>query len=183
MIIFPHVAFFWCFGKAVLRDFVHCLPMSLLSINGLTLHHTYLEIWTFISDKVSKKYWWNCKLCKRWPNCSSDAVIWVYIVSPDPSVLVFGMWDFGSKPAAWTTVAVPCETVSSGIYGHFENTPIQIYILKFSPPKTEKFHIKILIFFLFLLKNIDCGYSLEQPRRGGSNEYLQSMFLSRKKEK
>ena len=29
---------------------------------------------------------------------------------------------------------------------------------------------------LFLLKNIDCGYSLEPPRRGGSNEYQQSMF-------
>ena len=41
-------------------------------------------------------------------------------------------------------------------------------------------------------QNIDCGYSLEPPRRGGSNEYPQSrrggsneypqsMFLSRKK--
>ena len=28
----------------------------------------------------------------------------------------------------------------------------------------------------------DCGYSLEPPRRGGSNEYPQSMFLSRNKE-
>ena len=27
-------------------------------------------------------------------------------------------------------------------------------------------------------KNIDCGYSLEPPRRGGSNEYPQSMFLA-----
>ena len=27
------------------------------------------------------------------------------------------------------------------------------------------------IIFLILLKNIDCGYSLESPRRGGSNEY------------
>ena len=35
------------------------------------------------------------------------------------------------------------------------------------------------LFFLFLLKNIDCGYSLEPPRRGGSNEYPQSMFFSR----
>ena len=26
------------------------------------------------------------------------------------------------------------------------------------------------------LKNIACGYSFEPPRRGGSNEYLQSMF-------
>ena len=30
-------------------------------------------------------------------------------------------------------------------------------------------------------QNIDCGYSLEPPRRGGSNEYTQSMFLSRNK--
>ena len=30
-------------------------------------------------------------------------------------------------------------------------------------------------------KNIDCGYLLEPPRRGGSNEYPQSMFLSRNK--
>ena len=25
-------------------------------------------------------------------------------------------------------------------------------------------------------QNIDCGYSLEPPQRGGSNEYPQSMF-------
>ena len=30
-------------------------------------------------------------------------------------------------------------------------------------------------------QNIDCGYSLEPPRRGSSNEYPQSMFLSRNK--
>ena len=30
-------------------------------------------------------------------------------------------------------------------------------------------------------QNIDCGYSLEPPRRGGSNEYPHSMFLSRNK--
>ena len=50
-----------------------------------------------------------------------------------------------------------------------------------SPPKTENFQIKILIFFIFLLKNIDCGYSLEPPCRGGSSEYPQSMFFSRNK--
>ena len=33
--------------------------------------------------------------------------------------------------------------------------------------------------FLIFAQNIDCGYSLEPPRRGGSNEYPQSMFLSR----
>ena len=30
-------------------------------------------------------------------------------------------------------------------------------------------------------QNIDYGYSLEPPQRGGSNEYPQSMFLSRNK--
>ena len=34
----------------------------------------------------------------------------------------------------------------------------------------------VYIFFLFLLKNMDCGYSLEPPRRGGSNENPQSTF-------
>ena len=29
--------------------------------------------------------------------------------------------------------------------------------------------------------NIDCGYTLEPPRRGGSNEYPQSLFLSKNK--
>ena len=29
----------------------------------------------------------------------------------------------------------------------------------------------VTFFLLFLLKNIDCGYSLELPHRGGSNEY------------
>ena len=30
--------------------------------------------------------------------------------------------------------------------------------------------------FLFPLKNIECGHSLEPPRRGGSNDYPQSTF-------
>ena len=34
----------------------------------------------------------------------------------------------------------------------------------------------ILRVFLLLLKTIDCGYSSEPPRRGGSDEYPQSMF-------
>ena len=30
-------------------------------------------------------------------------------------------------------------------------------------------------------QNIDCGYSLELPQRGGCNKYPQSMFLRRNK--
>ena len=35
--------------------------------------------------------------------------------------------------------------------------------------------------FLISPQNMDCGYLLESPRWGGSNEYPQSMRLSRNK--
>ena len=55
--------------------------------------------------------------------------------------------------------------------------------VKCIPPQT--FYIEKLgyagvylhvVFFLFLLQNIDCGYWLEPPQQGGSNVYPQSMF-------
>ena len=63
---------------------------------------------------------------------------------------------------------------------HYENTPIQIYG-KFHLQKLKIFQIKNSDIFHISAQNIDCGYSLEPPRRGGSNEYPQSMFLSRNK--
>ena len=36
-------------------------------------------------------------------------------------------------------------------------------------------------YFSYSAQNIDCVYSLEPPRRSGSNEYPQSMFLSSNK--
>ena len=47
--------------------------------------------------------------------------------------------------------------------------------------KAKNFQIKHSDIFHISAQNIDCGYSLEPPRRGGSNEYPQSMFLSRYK--
>ena len=44
---------------------------------------------------------------------------------------------------------------------------------KKSDKKTDIFHISA--------QNIDCRYPLELPQRGGSNEYPQSVFLSRTK--
>ena len=54
-------------------------------------------------------------------------------------------------------------------------------ILKFLQSKNENFQRRMLIFFLISAQNILCGYSLEPPRWGGSNEYLQFMLLSRNK--
>ena len=45
--------------------------------------------------------------------------------------------------------------------------------MKIFDKKSDIFHISA--------QTIDCGYSLEPPRRGGSNEYPQFMFLSRTK--
>ena len=67
--------------------------------------------------------------------------------------------------------------VTLGIY--YENTPIQIY-RKFLK-KLIFFQIKNSDIFHISAQNIDCGYSLEPPRRGDSNEYPHSMFLNRNK--
>ena len=58
---------------------------------------------------------------------------------------------------------------------NFENTPIQIY-WNFTTIKIENFQIKNPAIVHISAQNIDCGYSLEPPHRGGSNEYPQSMF-------
>ena len=55
------------------------------------------------------------------------------------------------------------------------------YIEYFTTKKNENFQIKNSDIFLISAQNIDCGYSLEPPHRGGSNEYPQPMFLSRNK--
>ena len=47
---------------------------------------------------------------------------------------------------------------------------------KITTIKIENFHIKNPDIFHISAQNIDCGYSLEPPHRGGSNKYPQSMF-------
>ena len=49
-------------------------------------------------------------------------------------------------------------------------------MLKILPQKKWKFSDKNSDIFNISDQNIDCGYPLEPPRRGGSNEYPQSMF-------
>ena len=61
-------------------------------------------------------------------------------------------------------------------------TCLFIYIENFTTKKKWKFWDKKTYFFHISAQNIDYGHSLEPPRRCGSNEYPQSMFLSRNKE-
>ena len=58
------------------------------------------------------------------------------------------------------------------------------YLYNFDPFKPHFYIVKlgftgVYIIFLISAQNIDCGYSLEPPPRGGSNECPQSTFLSR----
>ena len=66
------------------------------------------------------------------------------------------------------------------IFYYMTKTRLFKYIENFTT-KNENFQIKNSDIFHSSAQNIDCGYSLEPPRRGGSNEYPQSMFLSRNK--
>ena len=55
------------------------------------------------------------------------------------------------------------------------------YLYNFDPLKPHFYIVKlgftgVYISFLISAQSIDYGYSLEPPRRGGSNEYPQSMF-------
>ena len=54
-------------------------------------------------------------------------------------------------------------------------------LYNFDPLKPHFYTVKLEftgvdIIILISAQNIDCWYSLEPPRRGGSNEYQQSMF-------
>ena len=54
-------------------------------------------------------------------------------------------------------------------------------LYNFDPLKPHFYIVKlgftgVNIIFLISAQSIDCGYSLEPPRQGGSNEYPQSMF-------
>ena len=59
-------------------------------------------------------------------------------------------------------------------------THIFKYIENFTTKKMKNFQMKNSGSFQISAQNIDCGYLLEPPQRGGSNEYPQSMVLSRK---
>ena len=62
-----------------------------------------------------------------------------------------------------------------------ENRITKTYLYNFDPLKPHFYIVKlgftgVYVIFLISAQNIDCGYSLEPPHRGGSNEYSQSMF-------
>ena len=69
----------------------------------------------------------------------------------------------------------PCGTIQTS------QTITKTYLYNVDPLKPHFYIVKlrftgVYIILLISAQNIDCGYSLEPPHRGGSNEYPQSMF-------
>ena len=93
----------------------------------------------------------------------------MYSVQEVPVAVVGSIVSRGVKgPMIFYSLYITGSRVSSGlIYAFALRKHAFTNILKISPPKTQSFQIKILIFFIFLLKS--------------SNEYPQSMVLSRNK--
>ena len=71
-----------------------------------------------------------------------------------------------------------CNQIRRTLASYGENLSMQ-YIEILLALKIENFQLKNFDIFLIFAQNIDCGYTLEPPRRGGSNEYPQSMFWSK----
>ena len=69
------------------------------------------------------------------------------------------------------------RTIGQRLLDSIEDTSIKKTCLyNFDPLKPHFYIVKlgftgVYIIFLISAQNIDCGYSLEPPRRGGSNEY------------
>ena len=71
----------------------------------------------------------------------------------------------------YVLICATYEDSNQILTNHYENTPIQIL-----PPQIENFYKINSGSFHTSALNIDCGYLLEPPRRGGSNAYPQSVF-------
>ena len=63
------------------------------------------------------------------------------------------------------------DITKTRLFKYTENFTIKKW--KFSEKNSDIFHISV--------QNIDCAYSLEPPRRGGSNEYLNLCFWADKR--
>ena len=73
-------------------------------------------------------------------------------------------------------MSVSCSTSQVSLRKHAHAIYMQRLAVKMKNFQQKNFDI-----FLIFAQNIDCGYTLEPPRRGGSNEYPQSMFWSKNK--
>ena len=155
-----------------------CIDIGLISRRKHTLHcgihwtclrNEYPQhMFTSVNEKKKKSFMFQLELSacgsrKTSPLSSLYICFWIFDYFKTRIPLESGLGD-GCIPANYCAAYI---------------TKTCLY--NFDPLKPH-FHIVKLgftgytLFFLFLLKHIDCGYSLEPPRWGGSNEFHQSVF-------
>ena len=97
------------------------------------------------------------------------------------------LWNYKNELYSECTTNRQCtSTLVSGMSPGNENqqsscvditkTRLFKYTENFTTKKMAIFQIKNSDIFYISAQNIDCGYSLEPPRRGGSNEYHNLCF-------
>ena len=82
---------------------------------------------------------------------------------------MFLLWRFKLDFTSSRSTTEICDCITKTCLYNFDPLKLQFYIVKLG-------YAGIYIIFHISSQNIDCGYLLEPPRRGGSNEYPQSMF-------
>ena len=102
---------------------------------------------------LSGIHYWRHQCCTRTGSLVRVKLFDTPKISGDPRIFNTKIWSF----------------VSSRKHAYIILTPLNPYIVKLG-------FTGVYIIFLISAQNIDCGYSLEPPRRGGSNEYPQSTF-------
>ena len=77
--------------------------------------------------------------------------------------------------------AMLCTASYISVYDVIQQNIMKTQLYNFDPIKPNFYTVKlgftgVYIIFLISAHNIDCGYPLEPPHPGGSNEYPQFMF-------
>ena len=114
----------------------------------------------------------------------------IFFQATTSSQIIGYMYEFDCKPvihkppkdAKWVSIAFEKQVIRS-LRKHAYSSMLKILAQKKKKKKkkNENCQIKNSDIFHICAQNINCGYSLEPPRRSGSNEYPHSMFLSRNK--
>ena len=119
--------------------------------------------------------WFRLKLSRLGKNFSIQHFeIFFFLIFPENRLDI--LCKLSPKEMNWDSVS--CHFVTDSNMWAIKKT--RLY--HFDPLKPHFYIVKLgftgvhIIVFLFLLKNIDCGYSLELPQQGSSDEYPQSMF-------
>ena len=129
----------------------------------------FVQVCIFLSGQSLLYISGNIRPWKHWtlryPNCAQGR-IWLDFMNVkfDLSLL----WVHMSKGAFSHRLQLffRHDITKTNLFKYTENLPPKMIIFRYK--NSDIFHISA--------QNIDCGYSLEPPGRGGSNEYPQSMI-------